>query len=445
MTLTEALFAVLILMGRGGGQQLSDYIPTEAYWQIKAIETDPATLRRLALAEAVDPASRLRRIMAIRTLGERREADAADLLRDAADSDDPAAAREARAALARVTGRPPASEWPDITAALRDDLALIPAGAAAVGGLRFVPAAAQPFDLDAALPDIAAFILGDDGRPLSPEHLRQGLALQLSSVIERVGDVRLDAVTIGVSGDLTADRMWAVAVIRGRWQRDRWLAMLRFLGRPVEAVDGVPVLRVDDRVSVALTSDERLVAVYAPSGETAAVAAVLKALAGGGPGPAGRPVFEDVDPAAPVWARVTTTESYRDVILFTNIRRASVRSELTPPRGDGPPQIDVQIDITGDDAVELEMDAGFVRSTVRSALAEVRRRRSAGGLTEGASIEALFASIKVEQDDARVRVTGTWPGGTGLLFAAPAATALQASVLKPTHAEPTEATEPAAR
>src|SRR5688500_8650147 len=67
------LAALLVLMIRGGGNELLDYVPSEPYWRIKQVVPTVDHLARELRdikPDNTSKASAIRRLMALRSLGE---------------------------------------------------------------------------------------------------------------------------------------------------------------------------------------------------------------------------------------------------------------------------------------------------------------------------------------------------------------------------------------
>src|SRR3954468_2875328 len=195
MGLSEFSLVTLItfLLGAGGGDLL-DYVPTESYWKAKQVTVTPeqlvgdlrptpvaqvgelvaqlnspdAAVRDAAAAkiraagpgaipalkeetdsEIVEVARRakaliqeitadmkpasVRRLMAIRTLGERKEKAGLDVLRPLLESKEPFVAEYAARAVARIEGKPYERQRPE--GQMKQDVWLLPANCAVVGQL----------------------------------------------------------------------------------------------------------------------------------------------------------------------------------------------------------------------------------------------------------------------------------------------------------------------
>ena len=221
---------LMLLLSRGGGNDLLDYMPADAYWRIKGVTvTVERMVAELATAEPGDgaQAKAVRRLMALRALGELKEAEALPALRPLLESKDLFVADYARQAIAAIEGKPSVRPRP-AEAALWKDLCLLPARCSIVGQAR--PPAGGPVAFDKLLKDAETVLppMPDPGAALHE------WAKVLVTVAERVGNVRLDGATVGV-GEKPGDRTGSlVAIGRGLYDPEM-LALIQPLDRSVPA------------------------------------------------------------------------------------------------------------------------------------------------------------------------------------------------------------------
>ena len=374
MALSEFSLVTLIsfLLGAGGGDLL-DYLPTEAYWKAKqvnvTVETLTADLRPTPVAEVTDlitqlsspdaavrdaaaakiraagpgaipalqqetesdvietsrrakaliqeitadtkPAS-VRRLMAIRTLGERKERAGLDVLRPLLESKEPFVAEYAARAVALIDGKSPGRPRPDD--ALRQDLWLLPATTAAVA--QFAPRGglAVPFDRAVATMHI---------RPEQKEERVAALTEMVLTLAERVGNMRLDGVTIGVSGDIGERTGSLVAVLRGQFDRVAFSELVRQTGTPAGNVEGYDVFQPDNESAMFFASDQLAVYMAAPAGTSLPLkemTAAVKAGKGGLDRAEGMgEMIKAADTSQAVWAVARTTPEIRQFPAFAGI------------------------------------------------------------------------------------------------------------------------------
>jgi hypothetical protein len=390
--LTYLLALLMLLAGNRGRTDLLDTMSSDVYWQIKHItpeagqlerdagfEAVPASIeRQLKDLEATDFATRdrarqelermgpailpllqpaaqspdaevaavaqdlvkkfnergqeraIRRLMAIRTLGERKEKGALPLLHTLKESRELFVGDYARRAIAQINGEK--YEPADMTEKFAGDVALLPGDAALVG---------QCSGLDAEPLTIAALVkaaLANDPRgrmALVPgvaaaerpdaRTLEKRVSERLLTLLERVGNLRMDGVTVGLNDvkDGAGERGWAAVVIRGQYNAELALPALREMSggnavvTPATKPGDVAVLTErDGESSILLPGNELLIFVTSSDEKSGQVAreALLKALRNG-PAAAGEkdlaPLMKTVDTKSPLWLVCRPTDAMR--------------------------------------------------------------------------------------------------------------------------------------
>jgi hypothetical protein len=379
MALSEFSLVTLItfLLGAGGGDLL-DYVPTDAYWKAKevTVTVDALTkdLHPTPLAEVADLIAQLdspdaavrdaaaakiraagpgaipalqeetqseiietsrrakaliqeitadmkpgaiRRLMAIRTLGERKEKSALDVLRPLTESKEAFVAEYAARAVAQIEGESLARQRPE--APMKQDLWLLPAGCAVVGQLSPRTGMAVPFDRALAKMDI---------RAEQKEERLQSLTETVLVLAERVGNMRVDGVTFGLSGDIGDRSGFLVAVLRGQFDRVAFSQLVIQTGTPAGNVDGVDVFQPDNESAMFFASDNQAVYMAAPAGRSLPLkemVAAVKAGKGGLDRAEGLPGMIKAAPTGEaVWAVARTTPEIRQFPPFTGFETATL-------------------------------------------------------------------------------------------------------------------------
>jgi hypothetical protein len=388
------MMLLMTLLTQGNGSDLLDYVQSQAYWELQGVEVSVASMRaQLAPVEAGDmaklidelsgddaarrqaaagkiralgaralpalqkaaevargnpdkaaaiqnaigdvlkkpKAGAVRRLMAIRTLGELKKRGALPALRGLLKSKALFEADYARAAIAAIEGK--AHKRAGIAPeALAKDPWLLPAECGIVGQMS-VPQGAG-FDFGEALKNMGPMLGGQD-----PQQALQMVTRTLLEGAERVGNVRLHSATLGVASDIGRRKGFVIVLARGIYDAKavRRLAAEEGSGE-VEKIGGVEVLWPDDEVALILPSNELLVFVAGPgpdrrartSAETgdaaeaarparpiapgvAAMAAAIRKKAGSlKPDSAVGKLIKAVEPGAPFWAVVKVSEAYRE-------------------------------------------------------------------------------------------------------------------------------------
>ncbi|HUT60629.1 MAG TPA: hypothetical protein VNA25_22520 [Phycisphaerae bacterium] len=370
------LFAVLC----GAGHDLLDMMPTEAYWQAKGVtvsaETmlaeltppakpdaaewiaklghekadvrEEATKKLQGMGAAILPqlqaaaksddaevaaranmligkitgggarAAEVRRLMAIRTLGELKAADALPALKKLTASKELFVAEYAKAAVAAIEGKPykrPATD----AKAFQEDLWLLPRNCGLVAQ---VASSGQP------LPKLQDWIatMGGPGAPDGPrasapdgpEAMTRRFTEMLIKAAEQVGNVRLDGLTFGLSDNVSNKTGFLVLVARGQYDSEA-VAGLLARGRRAqgpETVEGLKVYRPEREFAIMVPSTDRLVVVGGPARkDPLPVEAMAKAIKTGKGELANNTemakLIQATDRTGPVWAVARIGEAYQ--------------------------------------------------------------------------------------------------------------------------------------
>ena len=311
--------SLLSFLLSGGGNDFLDYVPTKTYWEIQSIEPTPqnllgeitpnertdisplidelssadAAIRKRAAREIVATGTgalhdlrkatespdaevaqtarglivqitrearprSIRRLMAIRTLGEMKEKQAAAPLKVLLDSGEPFVAEYAQRSLASINGKTFDHQRP--TELIRDDLWLLPEQCAVVGQL--VPTGNLAIPIDQA---VAGWKLPGD--ETHQERTRE-ITEMLLATLEASGNIRVDSVTFGVSGDISEDSGFAVALFRGEFDIDSLTAVMRDGRFSANNVDGVDVFYAGPELAMFLSSNDQIVVLASPTPES---------------------------------------------------------------------------------------------------------------------------------------------------------------------------------
>jgi hypothetical protein len=457
MALSEfSLITLLTFLLGGGGSDLLDYVPTEAYWKAKEVVVTPevltTTLRPTPPAEVGDlirqldspdaavrdaaaakiraagpgaipalqeeteseiietsrrakalvqeitadtkPAS-VRRLMAIRTLGERKDRAGLDMLRPLLESKEPFVADYAARAIAQIEGKP--FERPRPAEAMKNDLWLLPATSAAVGQYAPRGGLAIPFDQAIAPMQI---------RPEQKEDRLQVLTQSVLELAEHVGNMRIDGVTLGLSGDITDRSGFLVAVIRGQFDRVAFSELVRQRGTPAGNVDGYDVFQPDGESAMFFVSDHQAVFMAAPAGTSLPLkemAAAVKAGRGGLDKAEGlAESIKAADTAQPVWAVARTTPEIRQFTMFGGFETVSLVGKQ-----DGQT---FQFQLVADGSDAKKMDASVQELTSYLAAAKKWFEANSPVMPPLKPVTQLLRSITHKLDGTKLTATATMSG-----------------------------------
>jgi hypothetical protein len=265
---------ILMMLLAGGPTDLLDVVHTDAYWKAKQVTVSAEQLIADAsgkgAAAAGDPsapqAAAVRRLMAIRTLGETKQAGAVSTLQGLTEAKEPFVADYAKAAIAAIQGKPIARPVPPADARMTD-VWMLPAQSDLVAQVTTT-----------GMPPVAGDIFGD--MPLPAGANKQEILAQMTGsllpVVERIGNVHLASITLGLHG--AAQGGYGVIVARGQYDAKAAAAMLAQQQTPSTTVDGIEVFQPEKSVALILTSDTRAVLVVADGADALPLAAVIAAV-----------------------------------------------------------------------------------------------------------------------------------------------------------------------
>ncbi len=314
-----SFFSLLLLtVSSGQYNDLLDLLQTRAYWANQGV-TLSAQSMEAELAPGKDPATKprsgpkaaaVRRLMAIRALGELKSATSLPALRALAGSKALFEADYAAAAIAAIEGKP-YTRPKGAAKELQKDVWMLPAECATVGQIKMLPG--KPVDYDAILKEFAAMSGGE-----MPGKALDQLTGQLVMVAEYAGNFRIDGLTIGLPGEIGPNSGYVVLIARGKYDSAHLKKMILEAGGPrceSKTVDGVEVVSPDRSVAIVLPSDDCLVFMTGPRAEALPVAAMAAAIKAGrgtlAPESEMGKLIGSLDASAPLWAAMKVSEGYR--------------------------------------------------------------------------------------------------------------------------------------
>ena len=355
-----------------------------------------------------------RRLMAVRTLGERKDRKALPALRKLLKSKAAFEAEYAAAAIAAIEGKP--FKRPGVsTKAMASDLWLLPAGCGAVGQFRLTPG--KPVSVEEISKKLA---------PMMPEGgAEEAMAAAneaLISLAVQVGNIRLEGVTFGVADDLVADDVghesgYIVLVARGLY--DPAVVRSTLIDRArlkAEKAGGLELLRIEDEAAFILAGSERLLYLGAPSRDKLPIQQMAAALkAGKGKLADNKPMsklIKSVDRSGPIWAACCVSETYRKSSLLAPFRTVVLTTKQRPK------ELRFTMSAIGTDAEKV---AAAVKE-FNGHMAEGREElaRAAERMPPLKPVADFLGSIKAAAKGADATVTGRLVGGPKTLLGMPA-------------------------
>ncbi len=451
------LVVVGILLGGGGGDLL-DCLSTNDYWQSRKVEPagpalmamltadpggDPGPLiaqlgaaghdeRQAAQAklsamgpailpvlkkfvDAPDPEVRVRvreligqfegkagnkavqRLMAIRTLGELKHAAALPLLKTLTESKMAFEAEYARRAIAAIEGKPFKVESPD--KALDGDVWLLPGNCAMVYQVRL--AGAKPAKLDDLIDPMAmGGMFGGAAEGADP---RARARDELLKAVDRIGNVRVHGVTLGMTDNIGNDTGSITAVVRGTFDRGAIRAALLDLGCKAEKIGRAEVLRYKSVLAVIFESDERAVVLGGPNAEQLPVKETIAALEAGkgklAENAAMVALVGKVEHAGPMWGVAQVPAAAANEPIVGGFKTAVLSSRRQEGR------IDFAAKAEGTDAEQVAKAV----EEANAKLAEAMQSMDQAGMMEG-----MFPGFKPWLDAFKsIRLTADGAAATG--------------------------------
>jgi hypothetical protein len=349
--------------------------------------------------------------MAIRTLGEIKNAGALPALRALAGAKAPFEAEYAQAAIAAIEGKPYIRPKPPAEVLAKDPF-LLPAGCGLAGQMTIPPSAAV--DLAKAIKDLQP--APDPARPGMPDSqaMLAELTTALLSIAEQTGNIRLQAVTFGVAGQIGPREGYVVFLFRGQYDSAAVKQALRPMMTNTEQVSGIEVLmpRGDGDTLLILPSDQQLVLLGGPGREQLPVEEMVAAVKTGKGGLAydgglGK-LMKTVDTTQQVWAVAKITESYRQAPLVAPFDTATLVGRQ------GKDGLELQLVAAGREAnlvaeavMKLQADIEKVRATTARQVQDIPALKP---------IADFLGSVQVKADGATATATGVLKGDTKSLL-----------------------------
>ncbi|HVX84141.1 MAG TPA: HEAT repeat domain-containing protein [Phycisphaerae bacterium] len=314
----------------------------------------------------------MERLMAIRTLGEKKEQSALAALKEAEKSKEPFVADYALRAVEEIEGQPVTPV--DHRGELEKDVWLMPKDTGTV-----VQASGSSWMGKIDIPTILDK-LGAAPAPGMPVPNKGQLESQLSAglvkVVERIGDVRIDGATLGVSADVSNNSGWAVALLRAQFDRPAVVAAIKSLAgedAPLTHEGGADVFTPEESTKIAFF-DGCVMLVSSDKKETteALFGTMAKALASGQGELKGNEkmagLIARADRKGPMWGVSELPEAikkaeadfspYDTVVLGTAVKENSLTFSITA---------------TGSDAEQMKASSDKMEGEVADAVKEAKQ------------------------------------------------------------------------
>jgi hypothetical protein len=476
----------------GGGSDLLDYVPSQDYWQAKGVTVtadglvkelappkageniarllvdlgspttavrDAATAKIVAMGPGVLPqlkeasklgdpeishkaaelyeqinrsqkATQVRRLMAIRTLGEMKAKEAVTALQGLTNSDEPFVADYAKAALAAIDGKSYERPHPDTS----DDAWLMPDKTRSVFHLSF--RGGKPIDLDAVMKSMPRPQIAPGGNaPKAPDAaaMRNEAVGHFIEVADRVGNIRLDGITVGLAGEMGPNTGYVVVVAHGQYDAAAVTDLvggLKDIFKNTKAVGGTSVFSSEGgEVNVLFPSNDRAMLVGGPGARNAGgnvlpieemVTAVRKNAGGlkDSKEAAGMAkLLKSVDMKQPLWGAAEVTPTYREAPFLEPFDTITLVGKAAGDKGDS---LDFRFDAQGTDPDKVRAAVGMVNQGLDQAKQGMKRDEEHMPPEWKPMLKTakdLVESMKCQADGKAANLTGSLQqDGTGMLI-----------------------------
>ncbi len=463
------VFTLLMAMLSGGAAELLDFTSTEAYWKAKGVnvsldqllteikaadgaadatalirtlgagtfqDRDKAAQQLLKLGPAIIPqlekakddpdaevsnrassliqqirvgfkAHNVRKLMAIRTLGEMKKAEALPALKALLDSKEQFVARYAADAIAAIEGKPLAARTL-AAEVLKSDVSILPANCGAVGQVS--TQAGKKLAMDQILKQMPP-TPGQD-----PKQIVEMVSAQVIAIADQIGNARIDALTFGVSEKIGNSEGFVIFIVRGEFDAKAAGPALQKAGVVGEAIDGVDVYRAEVELTFFFPSDDRAILLMGPAPDKVPVkemiAAARQSKGGLMTNPAIAKLIGKVDPKAGAWAVVNVTDSYRQTPVFAAFNDIIMTGRQEPG------QLNIDIQGNGTDAKQVESAVNIVNGGLDQARQQLPQMTQAMPFLK--PVADFVGTIKCEAKGPSAGLTAQFKGEAASLMMLPA-------------------------
>ena len=354
-------------------------------------ETAASVKTLIAQINTASKAQAVRKLMAIRTLGELGKPEALPVLQPLAGSREMFVAEYARRSIAQIN-----KDKYSITTATPEqrtaDLALLPGGVRAVISTSILTPGQQPKSIDRMIDDLklpANFgpfgqpAAGQAPQPPDKNEIKAEITKHILQIAEKVGDVRLDCVTFGLAGDVGPNAGFMTLIVRGEYDAPALVAFLKEMAQgqgfndlKPENVAGTEVYRPDDNVAFFFPSNDRFIFIAGANKDMLPVNELLDAFRTGKGKLADdaemAPLLKALDPALPMTGVVKMTPAYKQAPILNAFEVIRLSAKPAAAVNDLP-TMDLRIEGDGSDAAAVKDAVTQVNNGVQMILNEAKR------------------------------------------------------------------------
>ena len=363
----------------------------------------------------------IRRLMAIRTLGELSAKSSLPVLKRLLASKRPFESDYAQAAIAAIQNKPYQRPEPS-DKEMGSDLACLPDGCALAAQLKAL--GGRALDFDALIKSISPMIGMGFGRGGSQPDIKLEATKAVLTVAEMIGNVRISGVTVGLANDIGDNNGFVSVIVNGTYDPVAVRAALAGFGAQTKRVGPVSFLFLDDEFMFAPVSTHRFACIMGPGEQAFPLKDYAAALTARSPklrlNDKLKVLINKTDTSCPLWGTVVMTDAYKKITGLTALDTVSLTARQAKD------VIAIKLVASGDDAQELRKLADTTKEGIKTALVEVRKAMNAGA--QGmmpmkemmAPALAFLESIKFDDQDKVVAITGKLKGSSSSFLAAPA-------------------------
>jgi hypothetical protein len=407
------MMMLAMMVMQGSANDVLDLVDSTAYWKVQNVEmTVDALAGQLKTAKPDEgaTAASVRRLMAIRGLGELKKKEALADLKPLVNDPTPFVADYARQAIAMIEGTP----YKRPTAApekLASDVSLLPAGCGVVAQMSV--AGGGPISYDKLFE--LAKTMGPGGNQPDLEQMRGKITEMLVQFTGMVGNFRVEGATVGVAGDVGNNTGFVVVIARGQYNASLVREVLKAsTTRAAETVEGFEVVCPEREFRVVCPSNDRLILIAGPRPETMPVQQVLAAFKGGKGGIESdadmKALLDSVDRTKRLWAVAKATDAYRQAPVLAPFDTMTL---VADEKGD---ETQFTLVAKGKDADRIKAAVEIFENGRQQALTAMKEKapEQAKPLLKG--IVDFLESVKTAGDGTSVTVTAVFKGGPAGVF-----------------------------
>lgn len=479
----QVLFMFLVLMLNGGGRDLLHMIPTEAYWQEKNVEmttenmlaqlgggaeqapdisdlakqlaSDDHRSRRQAkealiamgpaitpqleklMKESQDPevvnsarevmesfggvgkAKEVRKLMAIRALGDLKAKEALPTLEKLVDSKELFVAEYAKDAIARIKGEQP--QLPQATAEqLKSDYLLLPKNMGTVAQAKSMVAGTTAVEELAKLNSgmMRRFSSTQPTTQMDEAQKKQAMREYVQTVIriaEQTGNARLDSMTMGISDDVGPRTGYIVFIARGKYDPEGLATLKSSLSPRMEkqVIEGLDVY-ADREATILPLSSERLVFAVGSNADSVPVMTIAKHLkAGKGELDQNQTMMDlikTVDTTKPAWGVMQINAAMAEAPFLAPFDTVRMTADVKDD------EVIATFKAEGDDAEEVKKAVEWLNTEIGREVTRMKERIAQnpnGYWGRMKPMVDIMESIKATADGKTATLTGKARGGIG--------------------------------